>query len=431
LDHSVLVAILGERIHDNRFLRLIDELLKAGYLEDWTYHMTLSGSPQGSGVSPILANLYLDRLDRYVEQTLLPSYNRGTERRTNAAYQRLRSKFRYRVSRGRLEEARSIRKRMFCTPSRDPHDPNYRRLRYVRYADDILLGFCGPRHEAEAIKRQLGTFLRDELKLTLSETKTLITHARSQAARFLGYEIVTLQNDHKRDRQGQRSLNGGIGLKVPADVVRARCRLYRRRGKPVHLAARMPNAVFSIVAQYQQEYRGIVDYYRLAYNLHRFGRLKWIMEQSLTKTLAHKLNLTVNKVYRRYRTTIQTPEGPRKVLQIHVAQEGKPALSTHWGGISLKRQQDAVLIDTPTQVWNARTELVERLLADTCELCGAQGKVEVHHVRRLRDLQRRDRPEKPAWVQIMAARQRKTLVVCNRCHNDIHSGRIDGRRKPG
>lgn len=412
-------------------MRLINELLKAGYLEDWTYHMTLSGSPQGSGVSPILANLYLDRLDKYVEERLLPCYNRGTERRANAAYQRLRSKFRYRVSRGRLEEATSIRKRMFCTPSRDPHDPDYRRLRYLRYADDILLGFCGPRHEAEAIKRQLGTFLHDELKLTLSETKTLITHARSQAARFLGYEIVTFQNDHKRNGQGHRSLNGGIGLKVPADIVRAKCRPYLRHEKPVHLAARMLNDAYSIVAQYQQEYRGIVEYYRLAYNLHRFGRLKWIMEQSLTKTLAHKLRLTVNKVYRRYRTTIQTPDGPRKVLQVRVAREEKAALKTHWGGISLKRQQDAVLIDTPTQVWNARTELIERLLADTCELCGTQGKVEVHHVRRLRDLQRHDRPEKPAWVQIMAARQRKTLVVCHRCHNDIHAGRVDSSREPG
>jgi hypothetical protein len=204
-----------------------------------------------------------------------------------------------------------------------------------------------------------------------------------------------------------------------------------RHGKPVHLAVRMLNNVYSIVAQYQQEYRGIVEYYRLAYNLHRFGRLKWIMEQSLTKTLAHKLRLTVNKVYRRYLTTIQTPDGPRKVLQVRVAREEKAALKTHWGGISLKRQQDAVLIDTPTQVWNARTELIERMLADTCELCGTQGKVEVHHVRRLRDLQRHDRPEKPAWVQIMAARQRKTLVVCNRCHNDIHAGRVDSSRKPG
>jgi hypothetical protein len=180
------VTILREKIHDNRVLRLIAGLLTAGYLEAWSYHATLSGSPQGSGLSPLLANIYLDRLDTFVEATLLPAYNRGKRRRANPAWVRVRSR-RLRLERqGQGDQARVLRQQMQRVPSLDPTDPAYRRLRYLRYADDWLLGFSGPRHEAEEIKQRIGAFLRDELKLELSEPKTLITHARTEAARFLG-----------------------------------------------------------------------------------------------------------------------------------------------------------------------------------------------------------------------------------------------------
>jgi hypothetical protein len=138
-------------------------------------------------------------------------------------------------------------------PARDPLDPDYRRLRYVRYADDWLLGFCGPRVEAEAIKSQLGAFLREELKLDLSETKTLITHARSQAAHFLGYEVVVLDNDTSRDQHGHRNINGQVGLKVPVDVIRRKCEAYsrhgsrytERNGSTIAISASWPNTNWS------------------------------------------------------------------------------------------------------------------------------------------------------------------------------------------
>jgi Type II intron maturase len=203
-------------------------------------------------------------------------------------------------------------------PSQDPCDPGYRRLRYVRYADDWLLGLSGPRHEAEEIKRQIGLFLREHLKLELSETKTLITHARTQTARFLGYAIVIRHNDHKHDQRGQRSLNGKVGLKGPLDVVRDQCARYRQHGKPIHRMDLLHDTTYSIVAQYQQEYRGVVAYYQLAGSLYQFNRLKWLMERSLTQTLAHKLDLSVNQVYHRYRATLQTDQGPRARLQVTV-----------------------------------------------------------------------------------------------------------------
>jgi group II intron reverse transcriptase/maturase len=424
LDHEVLLAILKEKIHDGRFLRLIANLLKAGYMEDWRFNESLSGSPQGGVVSPILSNIYLDRLDRFVENTLLPQHNRGARRKGNPEYERLKSRARRLAEKGLKEEAAVLHKQAQRIPSLDPDDPRYRPLRYVRYADDFLLGFAGPCKEAEGIKRRLKEFLRDDLNLELSEHKTLVTHARTEAARFLGYEIVVFSNDDKR-HEGQRSINGNVGLKVPADVVRAKCAPYMRRNKPVHRMERVNDSAFGIVARYQQEYRGIAEYFQLAYNRStRLARLEWVMEQSLTKTLAKKLRVSVKKVYARYRTTIRTDKGPQKVLRVEVKREGEKPLVAQWEGVPLARPERAVLKETPLNVWNDnRTELLQRLLADRCELCGSRAKVQVHHVRSLKDLKRKGRAEKPEWVKRMAARRRKTLIVCHECHTDIHAGR--------
>ena len=170
-----------------------------------------------------------------------------------------------------------------------------------------LLGFSGPRQEAEEIKLRIGTFLRETLKLELSQTKTLITHARTQAARFLGYEIAVAYNDQKHDRRGHRSLNGQVALNVPLDVVRAHCAPHLRHGKAIHRAELLHDSAYSIVAQYQQEYRGVVEYDQLASNLYQLNRLKWHTERSLTQTLAHKFRTSVSTVYRRYQATLQTP----------------------------------------------------------------------------------------------------------------------------
>jgi hypothetical protein len=199
-------------------------------------------------------------------------------------------------------------------PSVDPVDPDYRRLRYVRYADDILLGFNGPRAEAEAIKQQIGTFLHEQLRLELSEPKTLLTHARTKAAHFLGYEITVLANDMARDHSGRRSINGQIGLKVPAAVIRTKCRAYVRHGKPRAWAEHLHDDAFSILVQFQQTFRGVASYYRMAYNLHRLDWLRYTMERSLVRTLGNKLRLSDPKVYRRFGARLQTPTGPRKGL---------------------------------------------------------------------------------------------------------------------
>jgi hypothetical protein len=169
---------------------------------------------------------------------------------------------------------------MKTMPSRDPHDPGYRRLRYCRYADDWLLGFAGPRREAEEIKDAVGRFLQEDLKLALSPSKTLITHGRTRPARFLGYEVAVLQADHKHDHRGHRSINAAIGLKVPIEVIRTKCSPYLHHGEPIRRTERTVDTAFSIVAQFQAEFRGVAEYYKLAFNRHRLGQLKYVMERS-------------------------------------------------------------------------------------------------------------------------------------------------------
>ena len=431
LDHEVLLGILSEHIDDGRFLRLIREMLQAGYLEEWRFNATLSGAPQGGVASPLLANIYLDRLDRFVEQRLIPANTRGEQRSRNSAHRHLQRRM-YRLDhQGHRREARQMRFAMQQLPYGDPNDPRYRRPRYVRYADDFLLGFIGPRAEADLIKNELDRFLRETLKLELSEDKTLITHARSSAARFLGYEVIVKHNNRRLDHRGLRSLNGTIGLRVPMDVIRGKCATYMQRGKPVGKWITRNDSVFSIVAQYQSIFRGVAAYYQMADNVGWLARLKWVMETSLTKTLAAKLRIRVHQVYRRFGTTINTATGPHTRLHVVVERgEGRLPLVAHWGGISLAREKQAVLDDRPKRVWNTRTELLERFLAETCELCGSQEQIEVHHVRALKALQREGQGPRPEWVCLMAARHaaastgsEAAWAACHKCHVDIQHGR--------
>lgn len=427
IDHSILLSILGERIHDHRFLRLIQHMLQAGYGNQWNWTPTHSGTPQGGVVSPLLANIYLDKLDQFVVAELIPASTRGARRQLNPAYNRLKTRWNYWRKRGQRAQARRLRQRMQATPSGDPYDAGFRRLRYVRYADDFLLGFIGSRAEAEVLKQRLAAFLRTTLRLELSEAKTLITNATRQSARFLGYEIRNQQNDARRDRHGQRNVNGRIGLRVPQAVIAARSQRYMRQGKASHRNELIFESDYSIITRYQQEYRGIVQYYALAVNRSKLWRLHYVVQTSLLRTLAAKHRSTVSAMFRRYRATVPTPDGQGtlRCLEVRVERsEGRPPLIARFGGISLRRDENAVLYDGPTDLRRTagRSELLTRLLADRCELCGATENIEVHHIRKLADLKVKGRKERPHWVQRMAALRRKTLVVCQTCHIAIHNG---------
>jgi Type II intron maturase/AI2M/AI1M-like, HNH endonuclease len=273
------------------------------------------------------------------------------------------------------------------------------------------------RPEAEQIKQRLAGFLRDDLKLELSAGKTLITHARTQAARFLGYDI-TVQHSPCRP-----SVNGVIGLRVPRAVITAKAAPYLRHGKPGHRPELMNLDDLEIISAYGAEYRGLVQYYLLAGNVSRLHRLRWAAETSMLKTLAAKHRSTVTKMARKYKAVTATQHGPRTCFEARTERPGRKPLVARFGGIPLKRQKRAVLDDRlPAPAATRRKELVTRLLRGRCEWCQRHRPVQAHQVRKLADLGTPG-PAQPGWASLMARMRRKTLIVCAACHQLIHDGK--------
>lgn len=423
LDHEILLGILAEKIHDNRFLRLIRNMLKAGYLEDWEYHDTLSGCPQGGTVSPILSNIYLDKLDKFVEQELIPRYTRGARRRPNPEYARIAGRLRRARRRGDRAAARDLGKQLRTLPRDDPMDPGYRRLKYIRYADDHILGFIGPKAEAEEIKGELAAFLRETLGLELNDAKTLITYARSQRARFLGYDI-SVWHCNTKITSGRRAANGKIVLRVPPDVVTAQCARYRKHGKPWHRSRLQNLDDYDIVRTYGAQYAGVVNYYLLAYDVWRLGRLRWNALTSMLKTLSAKHGSTVSKMAARHKAKVETRDGLRTCFEARKHREGKPDLVARFGGIILRQDRRAVIHDpAPARIPAPYKELVYRLRKQWCELCETGTTVTVHQITGLKQLGKPG-PGQPAWAALMAKMRRKTLIVCAPCHDHIHANPI-------
>lgn len=431
IDHDILMGILARDIQDGRLLNLIRMSLEAGYLEDWQYNRTYSGTPQGGILSPLLANIYLNELDAYIEDVLIPKYSRGKKRADNREYKRLSYAIQQAHKHGDTEKAKQLERQRRQQPSQDVNDPNFRRLYYVRYADDFILSYIGPKAEAEAIKEAIGTFLKEKLHLEMSPTKTLITHARTEYARFLGYAISVYHAEDKLSpRKGAlaklRTQSGCVRLGIPMGKVDELVARYSHNGKTMHENELLRFTDATIVNVYQQRFRGIAEYYKYATDRRRLQKLKYFMEVALTMTLACKHKTTVNRIYRKYASRREVDGYSYRVLAVPVpSQQGLKY--AYWGGIPLKRVDvgqgyiidRTVMDDIPHP---KRVELIRRLQANRCELCGSTEKCEVHHVRRLMDVKRKWRDlEKPNWVKRMIEMRRRTLVVCAPCHHDIHN----------
>lgn len=438
INHDVLMNILSRDIHDQRLLNLLRQGLDAGRVDEWGYKKTYSGTPQGGILSPLLSNIYLNELDVFIEKELKPQYNYGDrDRRINPAYKAYEYPLKQARLAGDTERVKQLEQERRQLPSRDMYDPNFRRLKYVRYADDFILSFIGTREEAEAIRDAIAKFLREYLKLELNLEKTFITHAMTQKARFLGYDISIYHvNDkitpHLHMKAGRRSINGHVRLGVPYGLVNKYARGYMRKGKTISLAGLLMHSDAHIIDVFQARFRGLAEYYQYAVDVSHLGSLKNIMQQSLVKTLAHKFKISVSKIYRKYRGTQVVNDFTYKTLQVTIPTT-KGTRTIYWGAIPL-RTQNAInqpLRDFQDTRYGHSTDLVQRLLADECEICSSQENCEVHHVRKLSDLKRRwqDKTEKPAWVKRMIAMQRKTLVVCQVCHNKIHAGQALPNKK--
>ena len=381
IDHECLLSILKEKVRDDRFIDLIGDLLKAGCVAHGRYEPTLSGTPQGGPISPLLANVYLDRLDAFVENTLVPLYSTG-EKRIEASWKT-------------PEELQKVLKIL------DTRGPNFRRIRYIRYADDFLIGFTGRKAEAKEIKQCLKNFLHETLKLELSEDKTAITHGCKEKALFLGYEI----------NKPKGATQNALCLSVPTKAVKEKCRVYEKRGRVTYCAELLHDSDWAIISLFQSRYIGYVQYYILAHNVHILNELRWVMSTSLLKTLAKKHKTHVNQLVNQYRTTTQTPYGPQTCLEMPVLREdGQPRMA-RFGGLPLRQSIPLADRDPNREMRCKGIELIQRLLSNQCECCGATGYVEVHHIRKLGRSAGRE----------MIARKRKTLVVCSLCHREIHS----------
>ena len=418
IDHSVLLEIIQRDIRDGRLLGLIRGLLKAGYMEKWKYHDTPGGTPQGGIISPLLANIYLNDFDMWVQDTLIPAYTRGKRRRTSKDYLAIRRQLEAARAESKLEEVKRLIKERRKLPSTEPVDPDYRRLRFVRYADDFILGFVGPKEEAERIREWVSLFLKERLKLTLSVEKTLITHAADEKAKFLGYELTVTRKGHLADKNGRRATNGVVALLMPQGVVRKYRNLYSKGGKIIHKAELIDDKDYTILERYQAVLRGLYNYYCMAVNVsRRMGQIQWILQRSLVKTLAAKHKSKSTAILRKFRAILNVLGKPHKVLQVTVERTNKEPLVATFGGIPFRRiPEGKVTADFDfDKAWftpgSKRSEVVQRLLIGKCEICEAEP-VEVHHIRKLSDIDQPGQRPKAVWEKIMMARRRKTLVVC-------------------
>lgn len=436
IDHDVLVGILRERISDDRFIRLIRKFLKAGYVEDWTFHNTYSGMPQGGIVSPILANIYLDKLDKYVKE-YIRHFDMGTKRRpgkesNDLANERKRTVRKLKKIKDGTEKAalvarlKAIEQERAAFPSGDEMDGSYRRLKYIRYADDFILGVIGSKEDALRIKEDIKSFLSESLALELSEEKTLITHT-GKSAKFLGYEITVTRNNHqRRDVQGRLRRTYGKRVRLNVSMATLRDKLLEygameiklRNGKEVWKPKCRSGLIFNddleILDRYNRETVGFCNYYLIANNCVVLHNFRYIMEYSMYKTFAGKYRSTVRKINKKYRLN--------KLFTVKYEQQGVIKSRTFYK-TSFKRRTTAFNGSCDIEPYSiadvSRTNLTDRLKAEKCELCGATGKLIMHHVRNLKDLK-----GKESWERLMSARKRKTIALCPSCHRLRHLGKV-------
>ncbi len=199
-----------------------------------------------------------------------------------------------------------------------------------------------------------------------------------------------------------------------------------RKGKPIHRNTFLRYSDFEIIRSYGEEWRGLYNYYCLAMNVHSLREVEWIMLQSCAKTLAGKHKTTTSKIRKKYESsndgktclicTVENPNNPEKPFR------------SMMGGIPLKIRKvgfnEATVDRKVYQPKYGRSELTQRLLANQCELCGSTTEIEVHHIKSIKELEKRQKGRKPMpiWKVHMIARRRNTLVVCKKCHLKIHHG---------
>lgn len=437
INHDILISILQERISDERFIRLIRKFLRAGYVEEWTFYKTYSGTPQGGIVSPILANIYLDKLDRYVKD-YIKCFDKGIKKKPNEARLKLDTKKKMAMQKLKVvknenerlcvvKQLKAIDKERLSITSNDEMDDSFKRMKYVRYADDFIIGVIGSKEDSKRIKEDIKNFLESKLKLELSEEKTLITHTQ-RAAKFLGYEIlVNKSNLAKRDKMGRmiRSFNKKVYLKLSMDTIKKKLldfgvlEIKMNKGKEVWKAREHRKSInnddLEILQKFNYTLRGFHNYYAIANNSSLLHSFKYIMQYSMYRTFAGKYKTSVAKIAQKYKIN-----GEFTISYLNRKLEVKTQ-TFYNENFKRRRPVENTQLDIKSIIYHAnRTSLIDRLKAEKCEICGEQGALDMHHVRKLKNLDGKGYADK-----LMIARRRKTIALCRSCHQKTHAGKMD------
>jgi group II intron reverse transcriptase/maturase len=440
-DHHVLIELLRRRIDDEPFISLMWKFLKAGYMEQWEYHKTYDGVPQGSGVSPILSNIYLSELDSFMDEYKASfdirktywrkrsyEYNHAIymvdkyRKETRALWDNLSADER----KNRVKEQRALSLELRNTPTHNVFDETLRTIQYIRYADDFIVGVIGSQSDAEKVKADIKQFLTERLKLTLSDSKTKITHS-GDTARFLGYDItVSREQDFKKRKDGviQRTNAYSVKLLVPREKWVNKLLEYKaikvtrtvdgkERFKAMHRGKLINKSDIDILSAYNQEIRGLRNFYRIANNASRIGRFVNLMYYCMLKTLANKYRTKVSKIKAKYVIN--------KVFTVEYhTKSGKKTAEFYNGGFERERFaiKDANVSLLPQYLkYDRVNSFANRIRSATCELCGQKSaELAFHQVKKLKDLKGESK-----WERAMIEKRRKTLVVCPNCYNEIHS----------
>lgn len=433
IDHDILLSILTRKIKDSKFINLIRKILKDGYMEEWKYHATYSGTPQGGILSPILANIYLNELDMKIDE-IKKTFDKPAKRSSTHEYSAKKWQIE-KVAKAiktctnadekalLISESKKLKKELCRIPAKDQSD---KKIVYVRYADDFLIGVNGTKEECQQIKSLLKEYLTEHLKLELSDEKTKITHS-SDCARFLSYDVRVRRNNQLKKRSDgviQRTLNLSVELLVPLKEKIERFMLDNKiviidkdgKFKPMHRNALVNNTDLEIVDNYNAQTRGICNYYSMASNFGRLDYFVYLMEYSCLKTLARKHQRSIGQMIDKYRygktwaISYETKSGKRYMPIVRFTDMRAKRKSRY--------SQDIDKIVNPHYGFN---ELDKRISAKKCELCGAENiAFEIHHINKLKNLK-----GKEMWEKVMISRKRKTLVVCKKCHYKIHGRTFD------
>ncbi len=429
VDHEILVKLIGNKVKDMRFIKLVWKFLKAGYMENWQYNKTYSGCPQGSICSPIFSNIYLHELDQYVME-MAKKFDKPAQRSRTVEYRQLNHKLytirkKLKTAEGieredLIKRMKSTKKEFLKTPCKSQTD---KKIKYIRYADDFMIGVNGSKEDCSEIKKQLTEFIASSLKMELSEEKTLITHSNTKA-RFLGYDVRVRRNNRtiKREKNTnvtKRTLNQMTELTIPFDDKIMKFlfdkKIIRQKNgeiKPWHRTPMLNCTELEIVTAYNAELRGICNYYSMASDFCNLSYFAYLMQYSCLKTLANKHKCTIGKVKEKYKD--------RKgnwCIPYETKTGMKQCYFAKYQACKEEKNPSDIIPKRATWHMFSRNTFENRLKAKKCELCGTEtaDSYEIHHVHKVKDLKgKRD------WEQTMIAKRRKTLVVCHQCHQKIH-----------